>query len=54
MELGLSLEAASRSHIHEFPNILWNPKVHYPVLKSSGAYAEQMNAIRTTASCRYP
>jgi hypothetical protein len=48
MELSLSLEVASRSPIHEFPNILWNSKVQCPILKSSAAYTEQTNAIHTT------
>jgi hypothetical protein len=41
MALSPTWEVASRSAIHEYPQILGNPKVHYPLKEpSTGPYSE--------------
>jgi hypothetical protein len=40
MEMSLSWEAASHSATQEYPNIIWNMKIHYNVQKSLGPYSE--------------
>jgi hypothetical protein len=52
METSLSWEAASYAATEEFPNILWNPMVHYRVHESPQLVPilSQINPLNTTSS----
>jgi hypothetical protein len=52
MEFSLYWETASRLASHEFPNILWNPKVHYRAQKNLPLVPilSQMNSVHITPS----
>jgi hypothetical protein len=49
MELSPSWKVVSYAATQEFPNILWNPKVHKnPLL---GPIPNQIDPVQTTQSC---